>query len=172
MSTPQLRSRQNLTERGYLVATVEGLKRFPDKKRSQCRACGHIPLIEIKSDMWGCFDLVAEHPQSRERIYVQVTGDSGGNHAKRRNTILSSFEAKLVLMAGARILIQSWKKVNNRFQVREEEIFLADYTQAPHYPNTVAELMEIRRKEKKPYLPKGATLPLMVEPAETPVDDF
>lgn len=162
--TPQVRSRMNLTERGYLVATIEGLKRFPDKKKSQCRTCGHTPLIEIKVDLWNCFDLVAEHPQKQERVYVQVTGDSGGNHAARRNRILGAFEAKLVLMAGAKILIQSWKKNDsNRFVVREEWIVLKDFESAHFYPNTVAELMEIKRKAKKDDLPPGSTLPLAVD---------
>ncbi len=150
----------HLTEQGFLVSTVEGLRRFPDKKRSACQACGHQPLIELKTDMWGIFDLVAEHPQKRERVYVQVTGDSGGNHAKRRNAILGSFEAKLVLLAGAKILVQSWRKDTriNRYVLREEEIRLQDFKQAFGYPNTVAELVEIRRKEKKPDLPSGSTL--------------
>lgn len=166
--TPQLRSRLNLTERGYLVATVEGRKKFPQKDKAECHHCHRPYLVEIKTDMWNCFDLVAEHPQRKERIYVQVTGDSGGNHATRRNRILASFEAKLVLMAGARILIQSWKKVDNRVQVREEEIVLADYKQAFAYPNTVAELVEIRRKAKRPDLPPGTTLPLAVDFDEVP----
>jgi hypothetical protein len=158
MSTPQIRSRELLTEEGYLVATVEGKKRFPAKGKGPCRTCGHQPLVEISVDLWNCFDLIAEHPQKRERIYVQVTSHT--NHATRRNKILASFEAKLVLLAGARILVHSWRKDErlNRWTIREEEITLKDFQQAPHYPSTVAQLMEIRRRAKKPDLPPGTTL--------------
>lgn len=157
--TPQLRSRKDLTDRGYLVSTVEQSKRFPDRKKKPCNCCKRPYLIEVKVDMWNIFDLVAVHPQyEREIVFVQVTGDSGGNHAARRNKILGSMEAKLVLLSGAKILIQSWKKVNNRFQVREEWIRLKDYAQA-NYPDTVAELVEIRRKEKLDDLPPGTTIP-------------
>lgn len=159
--TPQVRSRTLLTERGYLVATVEGKKKFPAKDKRPCPVCHHQQLIEISVDLWNVFDLVAEHPVLRERMYVQVT--SQANHASRRNKILGSFEVKLVLLAGARVLIQSWKKnTSNRFEVREEEITLKDFASAHHYPNTVAELVEIKRKEKQPDLPPGSTLPLTV----------
>ncbi len=162
MSTPQVRSRELLADEGYLVATVESIKRFPPKdpaKRVPCRACGHAPLVEIKVDLWNCFDLIAEHPQKQERIYVQVT--SAANHATRRNKVLSSFEAKLVLLAGARIMIHSWKKDErlNRWTIREEEITLKHFQQAFAYPNTVKALQEIRRKAKKPDLPPGTSLP-------------
>jgi hypothetical protein len=156
--TPQVRSRTNLAARGYLVATVESKKRFPDKKKHACPTCGHTPMIEVSVDLFNCFDLICEHPQRKERMYVQVTDQS--NHSKRRNKILASFEAKLVLLAGARILIQSWRKDEkiNRYMLREEEIVIADFKQAVSYPDTVAELLEIRRKEKKPDLPPGSTL--------------
>lgn len=161
--SPQARTRQNLTERGYLVGTVEGKKRFPDKKRSACRACGHVPMIEISSDLFNIFDLVGLRPgvspNSADIIFVQTT--SGPNHATRRNKILGSMEAKLVLLSGARILVQSWSKnTHNRWEPRDEWIELKDFRQAVSYPNTVAELMEIRRKEKRPDLPVGSTLPL------------
>jgi hypothetical protein len=161
MSTPQIRSRELLTQEGYLVATVESKKRFPPKdpaKRVPCRTCGHQQLIEISIDLLGFADILAIHPQKREFVLVQAT--SAANHATRRNKILASFEAKLVLLAGARILVHSWRKDErlNRWTIREEEITLKDFQQAPHYPSTVAQLMEIRRRAKKPDLPPGATL--------------
>lgn len=152
-----MRSRINLAERGYLVATVEGRKKFPDKNKGACRACNSQPCIEIRVDLWNCFDLIAEHPQKQERIYVQVTDST--SHSKRRNKILASFEAKLVLLAGAKIMVQSWKKNDsNRFVVREEMITLKDFKQALAYPSTVAAMQEIRRKAKSPDLPEGSTL--------------
>jgi hypothetical protein len=160
MSTPMVRSRELLAEEGYLVATIESKKEFPDKKERPCFACQHQPMIRIKQDLFGCFDLLAEHPQKRERLYVQVT--AGTHHTDRMKKILASFEAKLVLMAGARIIVHTWNKNEdlNRWTVREEEITLKHFKQAFAYPNTVKELMEIRRKEKKPDLPPGSTLPL------------
>lgn len=172
--TPQQRTRENLTARGFLVGTVEKKKKFPDRKKSPCKACGHQPMIEISSDLWEVFDIVAVHPlaamqasadwdQRLPVIFVQTT--SRTNHSTRRNKILASMEAKLVLLSGARILVQSWRQdvQTKRWQAVDEWITLDQYKQAPHYPNTVAELVEIRRKEKKSDLPPGTTLPLAVD---------
>ena len=175
-TTPQQRTRENLTARGYLVGTVEKKKKFPDRKKSPCRACNHQPMIEISSDLWEVFDIVAVKPLMPYKprslgitsticgpdiVFVQTT--SRNNHSTRRNKILASMEAKLVLLSGARILIQSWRQpdgARTAWQSYDEWITLEMYDQAPHYPNTVAELVEIKRKEKKPDLPKGSTLAL------------
>jgi hypothetical protein len=165
--TPQLRSRQNLTERGYLVGTVEKKKKFPDRKKRACRACGHQPMIEISSDLWEVFDMVALYPGRvtdlqgntlGSVIFVQVTSRS--NHSTRRNKILASMEAKLCLLSGSRILIQSWgqKHEGGRWDFVDEWITIKDFKQAVSYPSTVAELQEIRRKAKKDDLPPGSTL--------------
>ena len=147
-----------LTDQGWLVSTVEQKKRFPDRKKGPCPQCGHQPMIEVSVDLWNCFDLIAEHPFLKQRLYVQVT--SASNHATRRNKVLSSFEANLLLLAGARIVIHSWRKDEklNRWVARYEEITLKDFAQAPHYPVTVREMREIRRRAKAPDLPPGATL--------------
>jgi hypothetical protein len=165
MMTPQQRTRNYLTERGWLVGSVERRKKFPDRKKSPCRVCGHQPMIEISSDLWEIFDIAALKPSdgSQENcavIFVQTT--SRNNHSTRRNKILASMEAKLVLLSGARILIQSWRqaKDSNRWEALDEWITLDHYKQAPHYPSTVAQLMEIKRKAKAPDLPPGSTLPL------------
>ncbi len=170
--TPQQRTRNNLTARGYLVGSVERRKKFPDRKKSPCRACGHQPMVEISSDLWEIFDLVAVHPGPIDYPYptfVQTT--SRNNHSTRRNKILSSMEAKLVLLSGARILIQSWRqeKDSNRWQAYDEWIDLSMYAQAPHYPNTVAELQEIKRKAKSPDYPPGTELKYnAIEDSELP----
>jgi hypothetical protein len=165
MATPQQRTRDNLTARGYLVGTVEGKKRFPDRKKHACRACGHVPMIEISVDLWSVFDIVAICPESGLAVdpivFVQTT--SRANHSTRRNKILGSMEAKLVLLSGARILLQSWAQDDRgRWHPFDEWITLKEFESAHFYPNTVAELLEIRRKEKKPDLPAGSTLPLTV----------
>jgi hypothetical protein len=180
--TPQQRTRDLLTSNGYLVGTVEKRKKFPDRKKSPCKACGHVPMIEISSDLWEIFDLVGVRPlavfkarslgastmMAPDIIFVQTT--SRNNHSTRRNKILASMEAKLVLLSGARILIQSWRQreTRARWEVFDEWITLDMYAQAPHYPNTVAELVEIRRREKQPDLPPGTTLPLAVDFKDVP----
>lgn len=161
--TPQQRTRENLTARGYLVGTVEKKKKFPDRKKSPCRACNHQPMIEISSDLWEVFDIVAIYPVTEpcmsQVLFVQTT--TRANHSTRRNKILSSMEAKLVLLSGHCILIQSWRQdAKGHWQAYDEKITLDQYKQAPHYPNTVAELVEIKRKAKKPDLPAGSTLAL------------
>ena len=172
---PQQRTRDNLAARGYLVGSVERKKRFPDKKKHQCKACGAIPMIEISSDLWEVFDIMALQPihgdypagDYPDTVFVQTT--TRHNHSARRNKILASMEAKLVLLSGARILIQSWRQEHDegsRWQCFDEWITLDMYDSAPHYPNTVAELLEIRRKEKKPDYPKDNEL--FTEPKALP----
>ncbi len=161
--TPQQRTRDNLTARGYLVGTVEKKKKFPDRKKGPCRACGHVPMIEISSDLWEIFDIVAVRPNSPQvdltagnycLLFVQTT--SRANHSTRRNKILASMEAKLVLLSGARILLQSWYQSGGegtKWEFKDEWITLDMYRQAVNYPNTVAELVEIKRKAKLSALP-------------------
>ncbi len=162
--SPQQRTRNNLTERGYLVGGVERRKKFPDRKKSPCSICGHQPMVEISDDLWGVFDIVAVKPvidsNYSDVVFVQTT--SRNNHAARRNKILASMESKLVLLSGARILIQSWRQTageRSKWVNYDEWITLDMYKQAPHYPDTVRGLMEIRRKDNKPDLPPGTTLP-------------
>jgi hypothetical protein len=167
--TPQVRTRQNLTERGYLVGTVEGKKQFPDRQRQACPSCHHQPMLSKRVDLFNAFDVIAVHPQQLETLLVQTTDRT--HHANRRNKILSSMETKLCLMAGLRVLLQSWKKNEkaNRWELAEEWFTLADFKQAPHYPSTVRELVEIRRKERAPDLPAGTALPFNpIKDAEIP----
>jgi len=167
--TPQQRTRDNLTARGFLVATVERRKSFPDRKKHRCVACGHDPQISVSVDLFGFADILAIHPESGQHLLVQTT--SRNNHATRRTKILASMEAKLCLLAGIKILVQSWRldtKIN-RWQLYEEWIGLEQFKSAPHYPNDVAGLLEIRRKERKPDLPPGTTLPyLPIRDADIP----
>jgi hypothetical protein len=129
-------------------------------------------MIEISSDLWEVFDIVAVRPQfshGRKQpttrhdwpdiLFVQTT--SRTNHSTRRNKILASMEAKLVLLSGARILIQSWRQeggAGSRWQAFDEWITLDMYASAHHYPNTVAELVEIKRKAKMDDFPPGAEI--------------
>lgn len=155
---PQERTRNNLTARGYLVGTVERSKQFPDRNRGECPACHHQPMLKKSVDLYNFADVIAIHPQKQETILVQTTDHT--HHANRRNKLLGSFEVKLCLLAGIRVLLQSWRKDEkmNRWKLNEEWLSLSDFESAHFYPNTVAELLEIRRKEKLPDLPVGSAL--------------
>src|ERR1035438_6852961 len=114
MSELQTRSMNLLKQRGYLVGSLERRKTFPAKGKQRCAACEQVPLISISVDLWNVFDLIALKLPIDTRgeglvVFVQVT--SASNHAARRNKILASPEAKLCILAGCSILVQSWKKV-------------------------------------------------------------
>jgi len=119
MSDLQRRSMDYWRDHGYLVASVEHRKRFPARGKPKCRTCGHMPMIDIAVDLWNCFDLFAIRTTPPDIVLLQVTSHS--NHATRREKILSSGEAYLCKLAGIRILVESWKKVGNRWQLRDEE---------------------------------------------------
>lgn len=172
MSALQQRSSELLKKRGYLVASVERRKRFPAPGKPPCRACGAVPMIDIASDLWNVFDLIAIRPSSQfvadqwghggadisvlDTTFVQVTDRT--SHSKRRNKIIASPEAKLCLLAGARILIQSWRKVQNRWMSHDEWISRDQFVVG--LPETVEQHYEDLRRQKRPDLPPGSTLPL------------
>jgi len=160
MSDLQRRSEALLRQRGYLTGSVERRKRFPAHGKPPCRACGHVPMVDIASDLWNVFDLIAIKPAAIKdvlsTVFVQVT--SSTNHATRRNKIVASSEARLCLLSGARILIQSWRKKENRWQFQDEWISLDQFVDG--LPNTAEQFYESERKRKQPDLPPGSTLPL------------
>jgi len=138
---------------GYLVASVEHRKRFPAKGKPKCRACGHMPMIDISVDLWNCFDLILFRPVWQGGVanvaFLQVT--SASNHSSRRNKILASGEAKLLSVAGVRVGIESWKKKTNRWQPTDEWFHLDDFDVS--LPTTAHGLYEMQRKAKLPELP-------------------
>jgi len=118
----------------------------------------------VSADLFNVFDVLALHPNGLLPVtFVQTT--SRANHSTRRNKILSSMEAKLVLLSGCAILLQSWAKTDGRWEAKDEWITLKDYKSALHYPSDVPGLLEIKRKAKRPDLPAGSVLPL--EPDDT-----
>lgn len=172
MSDLQRRTEALLRSQGYLTGSVERRKRFPARGKPACKACGAMPMIDIASDLWSVFDLIAvkveldtfarDYREGRV-VFVQVTSSS--NHADRRNKIIASAEAKLCLLAGASILIQSWRKNGNRWEARDEWISLdqfvfglADNVEQFYEDEKRQKLLD--RKEKLPPLPPGSTLPL------------
>jgi hypothetical protein len=128
-------------------------------------------MMDIASDLWNVFDLIAIRPSSpRLRstatawnptaqghiVFVQVTDST--SHSKRRNKIIASPEAKLCILAGCSILIQSWKKVQHRYQAFDEWITADQFvhglpdTVEEHYQDQ-ARLNLLDRKKKLPSLP-------------------
>lgn len=162
MSTLQRRSEQLFRSKGYLTASVEKRKRFPDPKSRKCQACGSVRMLDLAQDLWNVFDLIAIQLGNEcdcgyfipDMVFIQVT--SVGNHATRRKKILSSAEARLCLLAGCRILIQSWRKEANRWQPRDEWITRDQFIEG--LPNTAEEFYEAQRKSKLDNLPAGSTL--------------
>lgn len=167
MSELQARSMNEFRKRGYLVASVERRKRFPSRGKPACKACGSHPMIDIAVDLWNIFDLIAVRPHMSGEsdgghiIFVQTT--SSTNHADRRNKIIASAEAKLCLLSGASIVIQSWRKKDNRWVALDEWIALNQFCVG--LPDTIAEYYEdearkklLERKSKLPDLPPGTTM--------------
>ena len=161
MSDLQRRSEALLQKRGYLTGSVERRKTFPAKGKQRCHACGQTPLISISVDLFNCFDLIAFRPSdgSQENtavILVQVT--SAANHATRRNKIIASNEAKLCLLSGVQILVQSWRKKDNRWQPLDEWISLNQFVFG--LADTAEQFYEDERRRKHP----EATAPFKSEP--------
>lgn len=169
MSDLQRRTEALLQKRGYLTGSVERRKRFPARGKPACRACGAVPMIDISHDLWNVFDLIAVKQRplgvlSAHVIFVQVTSSS--NHADRRNKIIASNEAKLCLLSGAAILIQSWRKKDNRWQAQDEWISLDQFVFG--LADTAGQFYEDERRRKMPDLPPGVTLPLSPELKKKP----
>jgi hypothetical protein len=164
MSELQTRSMNLLKSKGYLVASVERRKTFPAKGKQRCRACGQVQLLNIASDLWNFADLLAIRKDLRAQsgggvdcILVQVT--SASNHASRRNKILASPEAKLCILAGCSILIQSWRKKDNRWMPMDEWITVDQFCAG--LPSSAEEFYkdQARAKLLKRGDPPSRTLP-------------
>jgi len=169
MSELQRKSEALLRQRGYLTASVERRKRFPAPKSQPCKSCGSRQMIDIAHDLWNVFDLIAIRPENNGIhnvapgiVFVQVTSSS--NHADRRNKIIASSEAKLCLLSGASILIQSWRKKESRWQALDEWISLDQFVFG--LPDTAEQYYEAQARKKllERGLPPSRTLPLALVP--------
>jgi len=165
------RTLELLRSKGYLCETVEKWKRFPDYKKGKCRSCGNTPLIGVRVDLFGFADIIALRQEravsvripggtfqtSSEIVFVQVT--SASNHASRRNKILASPEAKLCILAGCSILIQSWRKKDNRWMPMDEWITVDQFCAG--LPSSAEEFYkdQARAKLLKRGDPPSRTLP-------------
>lgn len=160
MSELQKRSMELFKKKGYIVGSVERRKTFPNPKARRCPACKQVAMLSIAHDLFNCFDFVAHRPIGRDggpsRVYVQVTDRT--SHSKHRNKILASAEAKLCLLSGMSLLLQSWRKVGNRWQAQDEWISKDQFCFG--LAETAEQFYEDERRKKMPDLPAGSTLPL------------
>jgi hypothetical protein len=126
--TPQQRSIKWLRDDGWLVATVESWKRFPDFRKGACKCCHQTPMVQLRQDLWGFADLLALSPNGSHYL-VQVT--DGSNHAKRMVKIMNDPEAAphalRALKFGMKILVMSWALGGPRgerktYKMRMEEV--------------------------------------------------
>ena len=115
--TPQLRSRKYLEDRGWTIATVEQLKRFPASNKPACKCCGAQPMVMVRVDLFGFADLIAFN--GTNVLLVQSTDAT--NVSKRWRKIQESDEARKWLNseAGRNIVVHGWGKRDNRWKVRE-----------------------------------------------------
>lgn len=103
MSSPTQRSLELMRKRGFHAEVTERW----------------VPGANVRKDLWGFVDILCL--RAGEPITgVQSTSDS--NVAARINKIAESPLVGLVRQAGIRILVQGWKKVKGRWQVREVDV--------------------------------------------------
>jgi len=98
------RSMDYLRKQGYVVAPTEQWISFPD------RATGK--TIKIRRDAFNFCDLIGCHPDHAGTLYVQTT--TRVNQSSRRNKILLSPEAVVVLRSQNRIHVHGWAQVGAR----------------------------------------------------------
>jgi len=126
--TPQLRSRAHLEKHGWTVATVEALKRFPDKHVPACRACGAQKMVMIRSDLLGFADIFAFN--ATNVMLVQSTDSS--NMSKRWAKIREIDAARAWIADPGRLLaVHGWRKKKGFWQLKEKLITEADFLVAP-----------------------------------------
>jgi hypothetical protein len=78
-----------------------------------------VPGANIRRDLWGFADVLCIG-SAKPITVVQSTSDS--NVAARIAKIAESPLVSLVREAGIRILVQGWRKVKGRWQVREVDV--------------------------------------------------
>lgn len=119
------RTMEWLRKDGWTVAPVERKAPMPagivmDKRAHRERMAF---FLTVTIDLFGGIDLLAI--RGAETLGLQVTSDSGGNHAARRKKIFANPEMRRWLEGGTRRLeVWSWKKVGHRWQPRVEPISL------------------------------------------------
>ena len=100
--SPTQRSLKHLKAQGYRVAVVERWN----------------PFARIRQDLFGIIDLLAV--RDGETLAVQTT--SAGNVSARVRKIAEADATPDIRKAGWRILVHGWRKVGNRYQLREVDV--------------------------------------------------
>lgn len=100
--TPTQRSLAKLRADGYTVAIVEHWNGFTKRRH----------------DLFGFVDILAL--REGETLAIQAT--SGSNVSARVNKIAEHENVAAVRKAGWRIAVWGWRKVGNRWQVREVDV--------------------------------------------------
>lgn len=113
-TAPKKRTIAWLEERGYLAGDVE-------------RREG-----PITRDLFGIIDVHGVHPERREFIYIQLTGNSGGNVATRVRALRTSPATGKLLRAGARVEVWGWN--HGRAEPRVVAMRLASSQNQPTPP--------------------------------------
>jgi hypothetical protein len=80
-----------------------------------------IPQARKRIDLFGFADIVAVHPNIAGTLYVQTT--SAANHAGHLAKVCAAPAARIVLGAGNRIWVCTWKKAGRLWEPRIEEVF-------------------------------------------------
>ena len=76
------------------------------------------PFAHIRQDLFGIIDLLAL--RDGETLAVQTT--SAANVSARVKKIADAEATADIRKAGWRILVHGWKKVGNRYQLREVDV--------------------------------------------------
>lgn len=103
-ATTTLRSRKHMEALGFHVELVEHYNSFTQRRH----------------DLFGFLDLLCVHKETGELVGVQST--SASNISSRINKITESPLLPIVRRAGIGVLVHGWRKVKNRWEVRQEDI--------------------------------------------------
>ena len=100
--SPTTRTLKKMRDQGYLAAVVEKWN----------------PHVKVRNDLFGFIDVLAI--SDNETVAIQTTSYS--NMSKRIKKIQEHENVGAVRKAGWKIVVHGWRKVKNRWQVREVDV--------------------------------------------------
>ena len=100
--SPTARTKRLLESEGFIVEVVERW----------------IPGANIRRDLWGFLDVLA----IRDGLTLGVQVTTADHLADRRRKIVASPLLPRVLLAGWKVEVHGWRKVNRRWTARREAI--------------------------------------------------
>jgi hypothetical protein len=101
-ATPTQRSLKLMRERGYYAEVVERW----------------VPVVRIRRDFAGVIDILA----LGDACVVGVQATSYSNTSARVRKIVEHENWPILQRAGIKVLVHGWRKVKNRWEVREVEL--------------------------------------------------